>query len=259
MVDIGREPSSRDTGCKQTLHMFNDVPVAALPRTALASARNEMADDVTAFAFLPARWCRRALGSTTILATAMLCGCVAAPPPGPSILALPGSTRSPAQFQADDARCRSSAASQAGLPANVAASDPTAGVLSASQAAQERYNASYAGCMTAAGDQVPAAQAPGIDTTVNPYAYGGYGNAANVPVTTSIETGPVYAGYSGWGWGWGWDGWYGGFAPAYAYGSYGYAPWIPFGLSIGWGWGPGWGYGGWGYRGWGRPGWSRPG
>lgn len=211
---------------------------------------NQMAHDVTP----PAPRLRRTgppkLSILLLAGTAWLAGCVSAPPPGPSILALPGSSRSPVQFQADDARCRASAASQAGLPANVAATDPTAGALSASQAAQERYNASYAGCMTAAGNQIPATSA---ETTTNPYAYGGYGTAANVPVGTATQSGPIYVADSGWGWGWGWNGWYGGLAPAYGYGGYGYGydPWVPFGLSIGWGWG----YGGWGYRGWGDRGW----
>lgn len=44
----------------------------------------------------------------------VLSACAVAPPPGPSILAQPGAGKSVQQFQADDARCRQSAAAANG-------------------------------------------------------------------------------------------------------------------------------------------------
>lgn len=48
--------------------------------------------------------------STAFVGLFALSACVAAPPPGPSILAQPGREKTAQQFQAEDARCRQEAA-----------------------------------------------------------------------------------------------------------------------------------------------------
>jgi Glycine-zipper domain len=61
---------------------------------------------------------RRGAAVVTVLA---LAGCAVAPPPGPSIAAMPGQGKSFEAFQADDAACRQYAAQQTGIaPADAA-------------------------------------------------------------------------------------------------------------------------------------------
>ena len=51
---------------------------------------------------------------TLVAATLLAAGCAATPPSGPSILVLPGSTKSFDQFRADDMECRGYALNQSG-------------------------------------------------------------------------------------------------------------------------------------------------
>ena len=56
-----------------------------------------------------------------ILAVLALAGCAVAPPPGPSVMVMPGQGKSFEAFQADDATCRQFASQQTGIaPADAA-------------------------------------------------------------------------------------------------------------------------------------------
>jgi len=58
---------------------------------------------------------------TAVVAVLALTGCAVAPPPGPSVAAMPGQGKSFEAFQADDAACRQYAAQQTGItPADAA-------------------------------------------------------------------------------------------------------------------------------------------
>jgi hypothetical protein len=63
-------------------------------------------------------------GLAVVLAGAVLSGC-ATVPHGPSVMVLPGSTKSFEQFQADDAVCRQWASEQVGTTAKKASTDST--------------------------------------------------------------------------------------------------------------------------------------
>jgi hypothetical protein len=51
----------------------------------------------------------------SVLVSLLLAGCVVAPPAGPSVMALPGTNKSFAQFQQDETACRQYALQQAGF------------------------------------------------------------------------------------------------------------------------------------------------
>ncbi|MFN5512099.1 MAG: hypothetical protein ACK49H_12635 [Burkholderiales bacterium] len=72
----------------------------------------------------------------TVVVLGSLAGC-ASVPAGPTWNAVPGSTRSVAQFQTDDAHCRDQSGPQAG-------------------SSQQRYDQLYYSCMYAHGHRVPA-------------------------------------------------------------------------------------------------------
>lgn len=58
---------------------------------------------------------------TSLVALVALAGCAVAPPPGPSVMAMPGQGKSFEAFQADDAACRQYAEQQTGIaPADAA-------------------------------------------------------------------------------------------------------------------------------------------
>ena len=65
-------------------------------------------------------------GLAVVLAGAVLSGC-ATVPHGPSVMVLPGSSKSFEQFQADDAVCRQWASQQVGTTAQKASTDSTVG------------------------------------------------------------------------------------------------------------------------------------
>jgi OmpA family protein len=65
-------------------------------------------------------------GAAVVLAGALLSGC-ATVPHGPSVMVLPGSSKSFEQFQADDAVCRQWASQQVGTTAQKTATESTAG------------------------------------------------------------------------------------------------------------------------------------
>lgn len=131
------------------------------------------------------------------VAAGLLAGCAVVPPSGPSVMVLPGTTKTFDQFRVDDVDCRQYAANQAGLSAQQASSDSgmksaavgtavgavagamiggrdgaavgagtglivgsTSGAGAAGQSArslQQRYDIGYQQCMYAKGHRVPVA------------------------------------------------------------------------------------------------------
>jgi len=138
---------------------------------------------------------RRLAVTGTLVVGSFLAGCAVVPPSGPSVMVLPGSTKSFELFKADDIDCRRYAASQAGVSAEKASSDSgmksaavgtavgaiagamiggsdgaavgagtglivgaSAGAGAADQSArslQQRYDVGYRQCMYAKGHRVP--------------------------------------------------------------------------------------------------------
>ena len=64
---------------------------------------------------------------TSALAVLALAGCVVAPPPGPSVMVMPGQGKSFDAFQADDATCRQFAQQQTGIAPGDAANQSLVG------------------------------------------------------------------------------------------------------------------------------------
>jgi hypothetical protein len=132
-----------------------------------------------------------------LFAAAVLAGCATVPPSGPSVLVLPGGSKSFEQFRADEADCRHYAGGQAGMSAEQASADSAvksaavgtavgaaagaliggrdgaavgagtglivgsaagAGAAGASaRTLQQRYDIAYQQCMYAKGHRVPVA------------------------------------------------------------------------------------------------------
>ncbi len=96
-----------------------------------------------------------------VIAAAAVTGCAAPPPTpmGPSVLVLPGSTKTFDQFKVDDNECRNYATSQTTGDSNISL--------------QRRYDYAYQQCMYARGHQVPSAvrySPPGAPGTPAPSA-----------------------------------------------------------------------------------------
>ncbi|HEY1504884.1 MAG TPA: glycine zipper family protein [Stellaceae bacterium] len=64
---------------------------------------------------------------TAVIAVLALAGCAVAPPPGPSVAAMPGQGKSFEAFQGDDATCRQYAAQQTGIAPQDAANQSLIG------------------------------------------------------------------------------------------------------------------------------------
>src|SRR5882672_1896220 len=98
---------------------------------------------------------RRTLLVATLALALVLAAC-ASVPTAPSIMALPGTGKSFADFQRDDETCRGSAEREIGAsPAEAQTQGQRArGSL------QHRYDMAYTQCMYANGDKVPLARAP---------------------------------------------------------------------------------------------------
>ena len=86
--------------------------------------------------------------TTAIVATAILTTACASTATGPSVMVLPGTGKTFDQFQAEDARCRQAAATDAAT-AKEGTVHP-----------QQRYDMAYMQCMYAAGNQIPMAGRP---------------------------------------------------------------------------------------------------
>ena len=186
--------------------------------------------------------------------------CAVAPPPGPSVMALPGQGKSFEAFQQDDAACRQYAFQQTG------------GASPSAAAAQSAVGSAAVGTVlgAAAGAAIGAASgAPGIGAAVGAGAgllagsaagtnaaaasYGGVQGMYDVSYTQCMVArgDPVQQPPTGYG---------GGYYPypAYPYGYPGYygpafyAPSVVLGFGGGWGWG--W-HGDWHGDGWHGGGW----
>lgn len=197
-----------------------------------------------------------------------LAGCVAPPPSGPSVMALPPQGRDFAQFQREDQTCQAHAAASIGY------ADPSAAATNAAvgSAAVGTVVGAAAGALVGAAAGNPGAGAAigagaglvtGSAAGANAAAGTGYGMQAQFDMTyaqcmtaygNTVQATPV-GGPAGPYYGtpyypYGYPS-YGGYPYAYPYYSpYYYGP--SLGLYGGWGWGGyrGWGYGGgWGYRG----------
>lgn len=206
---------------------------------------------------------RRAAAPFALIATLGLGACAVAPPPGPSVIGMPGQGKSFEAFQQDDATCRDYASAQVGGATPAAAANQAAvgsavvgtalgaaagaalgsvgGALGAGAAiggatgllagsaygsnnaafsaagVQQRYDVSYAQCLSAHGDTVQAPPTGYAGGYPPPYGY-------SYPYPSGYYYGPAYPYYAppvvvgfggGWGWGgwrggWGWGGWHGG-------------------------------------------------
>jgi len=186
--------------------------------------------------------------------------CAVAPPPGPSVMALPGQNKSFDVFQQDDMACRQYAGQQTGgaSPA-VAATQSGVGsaVVGTALGAAAGAALGSLGGAVGAGAAIGAATGLAVGSSVGANnaaaAYGGLQQLYDVSYTQCMyahgnTVRPAPTGYGGYpypaypsGYGYGYPGYYG---PAF------YAPPIVLGFG-GWGWGWGWGWGG----GWGRGGW----
>jgi hypothetical protein len=93
-----------------------------------------------------------------VAAVALVAGCETAPPAamGPSVLVLPGSTKTFEQFRGDDVECRNYAGTQVTGDSNISL--------------QRRYDYAYQQCMYARGHQVPGSVRPYSSSTPPPPA-----------------------------------------------------------------------------------------
>jgi hypothetical protein len=196
--------------------------------------------------------------------TALALGaCTVAPPPGPSVMAMPGKDKSFEAFQQDDIACRQYAWQQTGgVPPAAAATQSGVGSAvvgtalgaAAGAAIGSLGGAVGAGAAIGAATGLVAGSAVGANAAAA--SYGNVQQAYDVSYTQCIYAhgdtvqGPP-TGYAG---GYPYPG-YPAYAayPAYpypypyAYSGY-YGPSLAIGFGGGWGWGGGWG-GGWGWHG----------
>ena len=205
---------------------------------------------------------------TRVIPTAALAlsACAVAPPPGPSVMALPGQGKSFEAFQQDDVGCRQYASQQTGgASPGVAATNSAVGsavvgtALGAAAGAAIGSLGGAAGAGAAIGGATGLLAGSAIGANNAAAAYGGVQQAYDVSYTqcmvargNSVQAPPT--GYAAYPYPY----------PAYPYGyayprllrSTGYfAPSVVVGFGGGWGWGGGgWRGGGWGWRG---GGWRR--
>lgn len=211
---------------------------------------------------------RRTLSLLIPAATLALGACTVAPPPGPSVMALPGQNKDFAAFQQDDMACRQFAWQQTGGVSPAAAATQSgvgSAVVGTALGAAAGAAIGSLGGAVGAGAAIGAASGliagSAIGTNAAAASYGGVQQAYDVAYTQciyahgdTVQAPPT--GYAG-----------GGFPaypyPAYAYpGYYGpafFAPPVVIGFGGGWGWGGWGGHGGWGgwggHGGWGGGGW----
>ncbi len=188
--------------------------------------------------------------------------CAVAPPPGPSVMALPGEGKNFAAFQQDDYSCRQFASMQTGgaAPAQAATNSAvgSAVVGTALGAAAGAALGSVGGAMgagAAIGGATGLLAGSAIGANAAQASAGGLQQRYDMAYTQcmyshgdSVQSAPSgYAGYPGYG------------VPAYGYAApaYGYpAPYYPYPGYYGPAYGPsvsigiGGGWGGWHHRGW---------
>jgi hypothetical protein len=174
----------------------------------------------------------RLLVCAGLIGALALGGCAAAPPPGPSVMAMPGKDKTFEMFQADDASCRDYAAVQVGYKTPGQASTESA----VNSAALGTILGAAAGAAIGAATGNPAAGAA-IGAGSGLFLGGVTGlNAANASgasiqsrydmayvqcMSAKGENVPRVAGYPG-----------GAIYPTY-YGGYGYYPYSPYGYGYG--------------------------
>ena len=149
-----------------------------------------------------------ALRPLTLLAAIPLAACVAVPPSGPSIVAMPHSGESLTQFQADDVACRNYAQAHTVPPG----------------AKQEKYDIAYAQCMTSKGAVITPPSPPPVIEQAPVYGTA-YPYDGTYPYDGFIGIGgPLFwgsYGYGGWYGGWH-GGWHGGAMRGTFHGGSGY-------------------------------------
>jgi len=93
--------------------------------------------------------------------TALLGGCAAAAPTGPTVMVLPGLGKSLEQFNADDVACRQWGLQATGWnpPSGAAGSEAAGGTQYSGQEGQWRYDMAYQQCMYSKGHQIPGVPA----------------------------------------------------------------------------------------------------
>src|SRR5262245_59064396 len=196
---------------------------------------------------------RAAVTVIALAATSGVCACAVAPPPGPSVMALPGQGKDFATFQQDDVVCRDYAWQQSGgASPGQAASQSAIGsavvgtALGAAAGAAIGAASAAAGPGAAIGAGVGLLAGSPVGATNAAASYGSVQASYDVTYAQCIiahgnpvePPPPVFAGYP---------------HRAYPYpcpspftGYYGsafFAPSIAVGIGTGWGWG--WGGGGW--------------
>jgi hypothetical protein len=189
------------------------------------------------------------------VAALALSACTVAPPPGPSVMALPGQGKDFGAFQQDDMACRQYAWQQTGgASPGVAASQSAVGsaavgtVLGAAAGAAIGAAAGAAGPGAAIGAATGLIAGTAVGANNAAASYGSvqqaydvsysqcmvaHGNAIQPPPTNYAGSPYPYPAYYPYG---------------YPYGGF-FAPSVAIGF--GWGWGGGWGWhgGGWGWHG----------
>jgi Glycine-zipper domain len=194
---------------------------------------------------------RRTMTLLAPAAVLTLAACTVAPPPGPSVMALPGQNKSLEAFQQDDMACRQYAWQQTGGASPAVAANQsgvgsavvgTALGAAAGAAIGSLSGAAGAGAVIGAATGLLAGSAVGANNAAA--SYGGVQQLYDVSYTQciyahgdTVQSPPAgYAAYP-----------YPGYPSGYAYpGYYGPAYYAPP-IAIGFGWG--WGWGGWGWHG----------
>ncbi len=160
-------------------------------------------------------------------------GCVVATPP--TLVAAPGQNKDAAAFERDESSCRQQASQAAYISQAPGGAPVDTKSRSGNAAAWQRYDTSYAQCMTGHGDSVQPAAWAGV--------YGGYPAAYGYPY--GVYGYPFAYGYP-YGLGYfGYPGFYGGFYPGFGFGfgGFGFGGYGRFGGGYGGGFGHG-GFGG---------------
>jgi Glycine-zipper domain len=200
------------------------------------------------------------------IATVALSACAVPPPPGPSVMALPGQGKDFTAFQQDDGACRQYAWEQTGgTSPGVAASQSAVGSAAVGTALGAAAGAAIGAAAGAAGPGAAIGAATGliagtaVGTNNAAATYGSVQQAYDVSYTQcmiahgdTVQAPPVtYASYP-----YPYPYPYPAYPYGYPYGGYYgagyYGPTLAVGF--GWGWGGGWGWrgGGWGWHGGGR-------
>ena len=209
---------------------------------------------------------RRVTTCVGLVSVLTLGACAVVPPQGPTVLAVPGQGRSPAEFQQDDFACRQFAFAQTGGVTSAQAGNNAA---VGSAVLGTALGAGVGAALGSVGGAVGAGAAIGGATGLLAGSAIGAGNAqasaANMQQRfdmayaqcmisrgNQVQSPPAFAGaspywspYGGYAWG-GYPGW-GGY-PYWGYGPGWYGPTVAIGVGGGWGWGRGWGRG-WDARG----------